>query len=110
MKSQVYGTLGQNIFANRVVFLSAVDWCSGSVRRKGATEMARIFSQVDLLLVPSMRDETLTHREFQRPPLASTLRGGGLVEVSKARSDWAACASKPLPVSLPAPAYTHGVT
>src|SRR5467141_5322910 len=42
-------------------FLSAVDFVQADrLRRKVAEEMARIFSQVDLLLVPSLRDEMLT--------------------------------------------------
>src|SRR6202022_2978859 len=42
-------------------FLSAVVFVrAGRFRRKVAQEMARIFSQVDLLLVPSLRDEMLT--------------------------------------------------
>src|SRR5881296_587164 len=42
-------------------FLSAVDFVQADrFRRKVAQEMARIFSQVDLLLVPSLRDEMLT--------------------------------------------------
>src|ERR1700692_1263032 len=42
-------------------FLSAVDFVQADrFRRKVAEEMARIFSQVDVLLVPSLRDEMLT--------------------------------------------------
>ncbi|MGZ4833649.1 MAG: amidase, partial [Terriglobales bacterium] len=42
-------------------FLSAVDFVQcDRLRRKVAKEMARVFSQVDLLLVPSLRDEMLT--------------------------------------------------
>jgi Asp-tRNA(Asn)/Glu-tRNA(Gln) amidotransferase A subunit family amidase len=42
-------------------FLSAVDFVQADrFRRRVATEMARIFSEVDLLLVPSLRDEMLT--------------------------------------------------
>ena len=41
-------------------FLSAVDFVQADrLRRKVAEEMARIFSEVDLLLVPSLRDEML---------------------------------------------------
>ncbi len=41
-------------------FLSAVDFVqTDRFRRKVAKEMARVFSQVDLLLVPSLRDEML---------------------------------------------------
>ena len=41
-------------------FLSAVDFVQADrFRRKVAHEMTRVFSQVDLLLVPSPRDEML---------------------------------------------------
>ncbi|MEP6730155.1 MAG: amidase, partial [bacterium] len=46
-------------------FLSAVDFVQADrLRRKVAMEMARVFSQVDLLLVPSLRDEMLTISNF----------------------------------------------
>ena len=42
-------------------FLSAVDFVQADrLRRKVAAEMARVMTQVDLLLVPSLRDEMLT--------------------------------------------------
>src|SRR5678816_4016004 len=42
-------------------FLSAVDFVQADrFRRMVAGEMARIFDQVDVLLVPSLRDEMLT--------------------------------------------------
>ena len=66
-------------------FLSAVDFVQADrFRRKVAQEMARIFSRVDLLLVPSLRDEILTITNFTGHP-SLTLRAG-FVEVSKARS------------------------
>lgn len=69
-------------------FRSAVDFVQcDRLRRKVATEMARVFSQVDLLLVPSLRDEMLTITNFTGHP-SLTLRAG-FVEVSEARSDWA---------------------
>src|SRR4029078_12662484 len=50
-------------------FLSAVRFVhAGRVRRRGAQEMARIFGQVDLLLVPSLRDEMLTISNFTGHP------------------------------------------
>ena len=57
------------------------------LRRKVAIEMARIFSRVDLLLVPSLRDEMLTLSNFTGHP-SLTLRAG-FVSVSEARSNWA---------------------
>jgi len=44
-------------------------------RRNVAAEMARVFSQVDLLLVPSLRDEMLTLSNFTGPS-SLTLRTG----------------------------------
>ena len=67
-------------------FLSAVDLVqSDRLRRKVAMEMARVFSRVDLLLVPSLRDEILVITNATGHP-SLTLRAG-FVEVSEARSD-----------------------
>jgi Asp-tRNA(Asn)/Glu-tRNA(Gln) amidotransferase A subunit family amidase len=90
-------------------FLSAVDFVqSDRFRRKVAKEMARVFSEVDVLLVPSLRDEMLTITNFTGHP-SLTLRAG-FVEVSKARSDWAPDPSHPLP-TFPMPRRVpHGVT
>src|SRR6059036_793017 len=90
-------------------FLSAVDFVQADrFRRKVAQEMARIFSQVDLLLMPSLRDEMLTiSNQTGHPSL--TLRAG-FVEVSEARSDWAPDPKNPLPKFSPARRVPHGVT
>ena len=90
-------------------FLSAVDFVQADrFRRKVAEEMARVFSEVDLLLVPSLRDEMLTITNFTGHP-SLTLRAG-FVEVSEARSDWAPDPRKPLPKFSPARRVPHGVT
>jgi Asp-tRNA(Asn)/Glu-tRNA(Gln) amidotransferase A subunit family amidase len=90
-------------------FLSAVDAVQADrFRRKVAMEMARIFSQVDLLLVPSLRDEMLTLTNFTGHP-SLTLRAG-FVEVSEARSDWAPDPAHPLPKFSPPRRVPHGVT
>jgi Asp-tRNA(Asn)/Glu-tRNA(Gln) amidotransferase A subunit family amidase len=90
-------------------FLSAVDMVqTDRFRRKVAMEMARVFSQVDLLLVPSLRDEILTITNFTGHP-SLTLRAG-FVEVSEARSDWAPDPAKPLPKFSPPRRVPHGVT
>lgn len=90
-------------------FLSAVDFVqSDRFRRKVAKEMARVFSQVDLLLVPSLRDEMLTITNFTGHP-SLTLRAG-FVEVSEARSDWAPDPKNPLPKFNPPRRVPHGVT
>ena len=90
-------------------FLSAVDFVQADrLRRKVAQEMARIFSQVDLLLVPSLRDEMLTITNFTGHP-SLTLRAG-FVEVAEARSDWAPDPAHPLPKFSPPRRVPHGVT
>src|SRR5690348_17038959 len=69
-------------------FISAVDFVQADrLRRMVAMEMQRVFSEVDLLLVPSMRDEMLTITNFTGHP-SLTLRAG-FVKVARARSDWA---------------------
>jgi Asp-tRNA(Asn)/Glu-tRNA(Gln) amidotransferase A subunit family amidase len=90
-------------------FLSAVDFVqTDRFRRKVAIEMARIFAGVDLLLVPSLRDEMLTITNFTGHP-SLTLRAG-FVEVSEARSDWAPDPNNPLPKFSPPRRVPHGVT
>jgi Asp-tRNA(Asn)/Glu-tRNA(Gln) amidotransferase A subunit family amidase len=90
-------------------FLSAVDFVQADrFRRKVAQEMARVFTEVDLLLVPSLRDEMLTLTNFTGHP-SLTLRAG-FVEVAEARSDWAPDPNKPLPKFSPPRRVPHGVT
>ena len=90
-------------------FLSAVDFVQmDRFRRKVALEMARIFADVDLLLVPALRDETLTISNFTGHP-SLTLRAG-FMEVSEARSDWAPDPAHPLPKFSPPRRVPHGVT
>jgi Asp-tRNA(Asn)/Glu-tRNA(Gln) amidotransferase A subunit family amidase len=90
-------------------FLSAVDFVQADrLRRKVAVEMARVFSEVDLLLVPSLRDEMLTISNFTGHP-SLTIRAG-FVEVAEARSDWAPDPQKPLPTFSPPRRVPHGVT
>jgi Asp-tRNA(Asn)/Glu-tRNA(Gln) amidotransferase A subunit family amidase len=90
-------------------FLSAVDFVqSDRLRRKVAQEMARVFNEVDLLLVPSLRDEMLTITNFTGHP-SLTLRAG-FIEVSEARSDWAPDPAHPLPKFSPPRRVPHGVT
>jgi Asp-tRNA(Asn)/Glu-tRNA(Gln) amidotransferase A subunit family amidase len=77
-------------------FLSAVDFVQADrLRRMVAIEMQKLLMEVDLLLVPSLRDEMLTISNFTGQP-SLTLRAG-FVEVSQARSDWAPDPSRPLP-------------
>ncbi len=90
-------------------FLSAVDFVQADrFRRRVAQEMARLFSQIDVLLVPSLRDEMLTVSNFTGHP-SLTLRAG-FVHVSEARSDWAPDPNNPLPRFTPPRRVPHGVT
>ena len=74
-------------------FVSAVDFVQADrFRRRVAAEMARLMHQVDLLLVPSLRDEMMVIANFTGHP---SLPGpAGFVEISETRSDW-------LPESVP---------
>ena len=90
-------------------FLSAVDYVQADrLRRRVAGEMARILGEVDLLLVPSLRDEMLTVGNFTGHP-SLTLRAG-FVDVAAARSDWAPDPKNPLPTFNPPRRVPHGVT
>jgi Asp-tRNA(Asn)/Glu-tRNA(Gln) amidotransferase A subunit family amidase len=90
-------------------FLSAVDFVQADrMRRRVAQEMARVFEQVDLLIVPSLRDEQLTITNFTGHP-SLTMRAG-FVEVATARSDWAPDPMHPLPTFSPPRRVPHGIT
>src|SRR6266508_2519935 len=90
-------------------FLSAVDFVQADrLRRKVALEMARVFRDVDVLMVPSLRDEQLTITNFTGHP-SLTLRAG-FVQVSEARSDWAPDPANPLPKFNPPRRVPHGIT
>jgi Asp-tRNA(Asn)/Glu-tRNA(Gln) amidotransferase A subunit family amidase len=90
-------------------FLSAVDFVQADrLRRKVAKEFAKVFEQVDVLLVPSLKDEPLVIFNFTGHP-SLTLRAG-FVEVSEARSDWAPDPKHPLPKFSPPRRVPHGVT
>ena len=107
LKVQTYDAW-PNIF-RQSRFLSAVDFVqTDRLRRKVAMEMARVFSQVDLLLVPSLRDEMLTITNFTGHPSLTTR--AGFVEVTEARTDWAPDPSRPLPKFSPPRRVPHGVT
>ncbi len=107
LKVQTYDAW-PNIF-RQSRFLSAVDFVqSDRLRRRVAEEMQRVFSQVDLLLVPSLRDEMLTITNNTGHP-SLTMRAG-FVEVAEARSDWAPDPSRPLPKFNPPRRVPHGIT
>ncbi len=90
-------------------FLSAVDFVqTDRFRRKVALEMARVMADVDLLLVPSLRDEILVITNNTGHP-SLTMRAG-FVEVSEARSDWAPDPAHPLPRFSPPRHVPHGIT
>jgi len=90
-------------------FLSAVDFVQADrLRRRVAGEMGRVMSGVDLLLVPSLRDEMLNISNATGHP-SLTFRAG-FVKVTKARSDWAPDPDHPLPTFNPARRVPHGIT
>ena len=90
-------------------FLSAVDFVQADrLRRKVAMMMSQLMSSVDLLLVPSLRNEMLTISNNTGHP-SLTLRTG-FVNVSEARSDWAPDPNNPLPKFNPPRRVPHGVT
>ncbi len=90
-------------------FLSAVDFVQADrLRRKVAVEMARLMKEVDLLLVPSLRDEMLVIANFTGHP--SLTLPAGFVEVSEVRSDWAPDPKRPLAKFATPRKVPHGVT
>lgn len=90
-------------------FLTAVDFIQADrFRRRVTLEMARVFSHIDMLLVPSLRDEQLTITNFTGHP-SLTFRAG-FVNVSEARSDWAPDPANPLPKFNPPRRVPHGIT
>jgi len=90
-------------------FISAVDFVQADrLRRAVALQMQRVFAEVDLLLVPALRDEMLTISNFTGHP-SLTLRAG-FVKVTQARSDWAPDPNHPLPTFSPARRVPHGIT
>jgi len=90
-------------------FISAVDFVQADrLRRLVTREMTRVLSEVDLLVVPSLRDEMLTIGNFTGFP-SLTLRAG-FIEVTEARSDWAPEPGKPALRFNPARRVPHGIT
>jgi Asp-tRNA(Asn)/Glu-tRNA(Gln) amidotransferase A subunit family amidase len=90
-------------------FLSAVDFVqTDRFRRKVAIEMGGVFSNVDLLLVPSLRDDMLTITNATGHP-SLTLRAG-FVEISESRSDWAPDPARPPVKFSPPRRVPHGIT
>jgi len=90
-------------------FLSAVDFVQADrLRRRVAGEMARVMAGVDLLLVPSLRDEMLNISNATGHP-SLTFRTG-FVNVTTARSDWAPDPDHPLPTFNPPRRVPHGIT
>jgi Asp-tRNA(Asn)/Glu-tRNA(Gln) amidotransferase A subunit family amidase len=107
LKSQVPDAW-PNLF-RQARFLSAVDFVQADrLRRKVANEMDHMMSQVDLLIVPSLRDEMMVISNFTGHP-SLTLRAG-FVQVAEARSDWAPDPAHPVPKFSPPRRVPHGVT
>jgi Asp-tRNA(Asn)/Glu-tRNA(Gln) amidotransferase A subunit family amidase len=90
-------------------FLSAVDYVQADrLRRRVCEAMADIFDRVDVLVVPSLRDEMLTISNHTGHP-SLTLRTG-FVEISSARSDWAPDPSRPTVHFASPRRVPHGIT
>ena len=90
-------------------FLSAVDFVqTDRFRRKVAMQMGQLLTHVDLLLVPSLRDEMLTITNSTGQP-SLTLRAG-FIEVSQERSDWAPDPARPAVKFSTPQRVPHGVT
>jgi Asp-tRNA(Asn)/Glu-tRNA(Gln) amidotransferase A subunit family amidase len=90
-------------------FLSAVDLVQADrLRRRVAEEMARLFASVDLLLVPSLRDDVLAITNATGHP-SLTMRAG-FIDVGEARSDWSPDPGHPLPKFSPPRHVPHGIT
>ncbi|MFI4889371.1 MAG: amidase [Steroidobacterales bacterium] len=90
-------------------FLSAVDLVQADrLRRRVAEEMARVFASVDVLLVPSLRDDILAITNATGHP-SLTMRAG-FIDISEARSDYAPTPERPLPKFSPARRVPHGIT
>jgi len=90
-------------------FLSAVDFVQADrLRRKVAIEMMKVFDKVDVLLVPSLRDEILTITNFTGHP-ALVLRAG-FIDVTQARSDWAPDPNHPMPTFSSKRRVPHGIS
>ncbi len=97
-----------NIF-RQARFLSAVDFVQADrLRRKVALEMARVMSEVDLMIIPSLREDILIITNNTGHP-SLTMRAG-FIEVSEARSDWAPDPAHPLPKFSPPRRVPHGIT
>ncbi len=85
LKMQVFDAW-PNLF-RQARFLTAVDYVQADrLRRQAAAAMNLLLSQVDVLLVPFLRDETLIGTNCTGHP-SLTLRAG-FIEVDRIRSDW----------------------
>src|SRR5437588_387979 len=90
-------------------FLSAVDFVqTDRFRRKVCQEMARLFSDVDLVRVPSLREEVLT-MSMHTGETAVTLRAGS-TGGAHGLPGWAPDPQHPLPKFSPPRRVPHGVT
>lgn len=89
-------------------FLSAVDFVQADrLRRKVAVEMAKLMNTVDLLLVPTMRDEMMVISNFTGHPALAV--PSGFIDISETRSDWAPTTFPPVKLNPPR-RVKYGVT
>ena len=78
LKDASAGRVAEYLSPGAVSFPHQCGLCAGPIvcRREVPMEMARVFSQVDLLLVPSLRDEMLTMSNFTRSAFAHVACAG----------------------------------
>ncbi len=90
-------------------FISAVDYVQADrLRRRVCEMMAEVFRSVDLLLVPSLRDEILTITNHTGHP--SLTQRAGFIQIEATRSDWAPGPTRHVTTYSPPRRVPHGVT
>ena len=90
-------------------FISAVDFVQADrLRRRVCEMMAELFGSVDLLLVPSLRDEILTITNHTGHP--SLTQRAGFIDIAATRSDWAPGPTRHVTNYSPPRRVPHGIT
>lgn len=90
-------------------FLSAADVVQADrLRRRCAQWMAGVMAQVDLLLVPSLREDMMVVTNHTGQP--SLTLPCGTQKIDQARSDWAPDPARPLPRFDPPRVVPNGIT
>jgi Asp-tRNA(Asn)/Glu-tRNA(Gln) amidotransferase A subunit family amidase len=96
-------------FFRQARFLSAVDYVQADrLRRQAAVAMNQLMANLDVLLVPYLRDETLIATNHTGHP-SLTVRAG-FIEVDRVRSDWLPPPGQPFPTLPQKHRVPQGVT